>query len=121
MYTNIQQAVASVENAFPSIYTKDDVIKLLNSIEIEAPKEITVLSQSQIDDLCRLIVDQVKDNAENFNSEIVDTDSAEFELYGNEIQLSSVDIHTDEVARNVVDGIGDVIETFFEDLKDDRE
>jgi len=121
MYTNIQQAVASVENAFPSIYTKDDVVKLLNSIEIESPKESVSLTQSQIDELCRLIVDQVKDNAENLDSEIVDKDTAEFSINSNYLELDSVDIDTSEIARNVVDGIGDVIETFFEDLKDDRE
>ena len=123
MYTNIQQAVASVENAFPSIYTKDDVIKLLNSIEIQAPEPKSgILTQTQIEDLCSRIFDQVKENADGLDSsDVVDTDSAEFELYGNEISVTSVDIDTRMIARNVTDGIGDIIETFFEELKEEEQ
>ena len=120
MYTNIQQAVASVQNAFPSIYTKDDVIKLLESILI--PEERSVgLSQSQVEELCRRVVEQVEENADNLDRDCVDTDSAEFELNGNEISLYSVDVDTKEITRVVVDGIGDVIEEFFEDLNKESE
>ena len=122
MYTNIQQAVASVENAFPSIYTKDDVIRLLTSIEIEAPKESSgKLSQYQIDDLCKRIVAQVRENAENLDSDCIDKDSAEFSLSYKELELDSVEFDTSEVADTVVDGIGDVIETFFEELEETEE
>lgn len=123
MYTNIQQAVASVENAFPSIYTKDDVIKLLNSIEIQAPEPKSgILTQTQIEDLCSRIFDQVKENADGLDSsDVVDTDSAEFELYGNEISVTSVDIDTRMIARNVTEGIGDIVETFFEELKEEEQ
>jgi hypothetical protein len=117
---SIQEAVASVQNAFPSIYTKDDVIKLLNSIE--APKEGNgILTQTQIEELCSRIFEHVKDNASNLDSDdVCDKESAEYELYGNEISLTSVDIDTRHIANNVVDGVGDVIETFFEDLKEDN-
>ena len=119
MYTNIQQAVASVENAFPSIYTKDDVVKLLTSIEIETPKESSgKLSQDQINDLCRKIVAQIKENAENLDNSCIDRDSAEMSMgYSNTVELDSVEFDTDAIAREVVCGIGDVIETFFEELE----
>ena len=122
MYTNIQQAVASVENAFPSIYTKDDVIKLLNSIEIEAPKGTAKIDKQIVKDLSEAIMDELRSNVGNLGcSEVCDLSSAEFELYGNEIQLSSVDIDTDEITRNVVYGIADVIEDFFEKLEEEEE
>ena len=123
MYTNIQQAVASVENAFPSIYTKDDVVKLLTSIEIETPKESSgKLSQDQINDLCRKIVAQIKENAENLDNSCIDRDSAEMSMgYSNTVELDSVEFDTDEIAREVVCGIGDVIETFFEELEEEDE
>jgi hypothetical protein len=123
MYTNIQQAVASVQNAFPSIYTKDDVVKLLESIEIEAPKSSSVnLSRDQINDLCREIVAQVKENAENLDSDCIDKDSAEMSMgYSNTVELDSVEFDTSVIAREVVCGIGDVIETFFEALEKENE
>lgn len=119
---SIQEAVASVENAFPSIYTKDDVVKLLTSIEIESPKSSSKLSQDQINDLCRQIVAQVKENAEGLDSSCIDKDSAEMSMgYSNTVELDSVEFDTDEVADSVVDGIGDVIETFFEELEEEEE
>lgn len=120
MFTNIQQAVASVENAFPSIYTKDDVIKLLNSIEIQAPSGIAKIDKQIVKDLTEAIMDEIRDNVENLGcSDVCDLGSAEFELYGNEIQLSSLDIDTEEITSNVVSGISDVIEEFFEKLEEE--
>ena len=119
---SIQEAVASVQNAFPSIYTKDDVVKLLTSIEIESPKESSYkLSQDQINDLCKRIVACVKENAENLDSSAIDRDSAEMSMgYSNTVELDSVEFDTDEIAREVVCGIGDVIETFFEELEEEE-
>ena len=118
MKQTIEQAVASVQNAFPSIYTKDDVVKLLTSIEIEAPKSSSSISQDQIHELSRLIVAQVKENAENLDSDAIDRDSAEMSMgYSNTVELDSVEFDTDAIAREVVCGIGDVIETFFEELE----
>ena len=115
---SIQEAVASVQNAFPSIYTKDDVVKLLTSIEIDSPKSSSSISQDQINELCRLIVAQVKENAENLDSDAIDRDSAEMSMgYSNTVELDSVEFDTDAIAREVVCGIGDVIETFFEELE----
>lgn len=119
---SIQEAVASVQNAFPSIYTKDDVVKLLNSIQIEAPKGTAKIDKQIVKDLSEAIMDELRSNVGNLGcSEVCDLSSAEFELYGNEIQLSSVDIDTDEITRNVVYGIADVIEDFFEELEEEDE
>ena len=120
MKQTIEQAVASVQNAFPSIYTKDDVIKLLGSIE--APKGQVGLSPVLIDQLIQVVVDQVRSNAENLETdEVCDVDSAEFDLNGNEISLSSVDVNTRGIADAIVDCVGDEIEAFFENLKADEE
>ena len=123
MYTNIQQAVASVQNAFPSIYTKDDVIKLLESIVIEPSEQVASgLTKSQIEELCKRVVAQVKENADNLDSsDVVDTSTAEFSLSYNEIQLDSVDIDTRNIVDEVVNGIGDVIEEYFDELENESE
>jgi len=123
MYTNIQQAVASVQNAFPSIYTKDDVIKLLESIVIEPSEQVASgLTRGQIEDLCKRIVAQVRENADDLDSSCIDRDSAEMSMgYGNTVELDSVEFDTSEIADQVVNGIGDVIETFFEELENESE
>lgn len=126
MHPNILQAVASVENAISSIFSKEDVINLLNSIEIDPPAENegltsgVTLTKKQIEELCEKICDQIKDNADNLStSDVVDLGSAEFSVSGNYIELDSVDIDTSNITDTVVDGIGDVIEEFFEELNGD--
>ena len=120
MKQTIQETVASVQNAPSSIFTKEDVLTLLNNLQ--AADSITKFDQQMITDLCEVICDQIRDNARNLSTEdVVDTGSAEFELYGNEIQLSSVDIDDRSIAEAVVDGVADAIEEFFEKLVDEVE
>ena len=98
---SIQETVASVQNAPSSIFTREDVINLLNGIE--APQSSSKLSQDQINDLCKQIVACVKDNAENLDSDAIDKDSAEFTMqYNNTVELDSVEFDTDAIAREVV-------------------
>ena len=114
----IQETVAAVQNAPGSIYTREDVISLLHKIENKGGS----LTQDQIATLCELICEKVKDNAENLETEdVCDTDSAEFELNGNEISLCSVDVYTRGIRDAVVEGIGEVVEGFFEELEEEQE
>jgi len=119
MYTNIQQAVASVQNAFPSIYTKDDVVKLLESIEIEAPKSGFKVTRDQIDELLENLQSRLDKNANNLDtSDVVDTSSVEFSIgYGNTIEIDSIDVYSDQISSEMMSGVQDVIEDFFEKLE----
>jgi hypothetical protein len=112
---NLQDTVASVQNAPSSIFTKDDVLNLLNGIEI--PKEVSInpLTDFQIRSLIEKITDAVTSNAEDLDSNCIDTDSAEFTLnYDNRIELDSVGFDNGRVADAVLDGIEDVIGEWFE-------
>ena len=110
---SIQEAVASVQNAFPSIYTKDDVIKLLESIEItSAPK----FSEEVIEKLIDAVTTATTRKIERLDTEdLVETGSAEFELNYNEISLSSVDVNTGTIADEVETAVQDAINEFFEE------
>ena len=115
----IQQAVASVQNAPSSIFTREDVINLLNGIS--APKGGLQMDRQTTKDLCEAILSTVKDNARSLDtSDVCDLSSAEFSLSYNEIQLDSVDIDSDSIAENVVNGIYDTIEEFFETLEEEN-
>jgi hypothetical protein len=125
MFTNIKEAVASVENAYPSIFTKDDVIKLLNSINVELPPLIYIkpkqvpLTKEQIERLCEVVLQQIKENVEDLESDkVCDLSSAEFDLNGSEISVSSIDIDTDKIEDGVVYNIESAIEVYFEELEE---
>ena len=115
MKMTIEQAVAAVEIAPGSMYTREDVISLLGKIETKGGG----LSQDQIAHLCELICERVRENADNLDvDDVCDKDSAEFELYGNEVQLSSIDVYTRGIRDAVVEGIGEVVEEFFEQFEE---
>ena len=119
MKLTIEQTVAAVKNAPSSIFTKDDVLNLFTNLE---PAKGGRLEPFLIDQLIEVVVQQVQKNAGNLETdEVCDTDSAEFDLNGDRISLSSIDVNTDGIGDAVVDGVGDEIEAFFENLKGDDE
>jgi hypothetical protein len=79
-----------VENSASSIFSREDVIKLINSVEGGG----RVIS---VDDIQRAI-DQTIYWIENNSDRLIDEDSAEFELdYNNRITLSNVNIDVEEI------------------------
>ena len=81
----------SVQNSVSSIFTKEDVIKLINSVEEGSSRKITV------DDIERAI-DRTISWIENNEREVVDLDSAEFEIsYSNQLECTNVPVNVDNI------------------------
>jgi hypothetical protein len=80
-----------VENSASSIFSREDVIKLINSVEAGSSRKITV------DDINRAI-DNVIGWIENNERSVVDLDNAEFEIsYNNQLECTNVPINVDEI------------------------
>ena len=80
----------SVQNSVSSIFSKEDVINLINSVEGGG----RVVS---VDDIQRAI-DNVISWADNNESDVVDFDSVEFELaYNNKIEVTSVPLQLENL------------------------
>lgn len=105
--------IQSVVSASPSsIFSKDDVLALLASIEVSAGKP--ELSEEFVAKLCTFVADTINETVENLASDdVVKFESAEFELYGNEISLSSVEMDyrtlSSEMRHGVVEKLNDFI------------
>jgi len=58
-------------------------------------------------------------NANNLDtSDVVDTSSVEFSIgYGNTIEIDSIDVYSDQISSEMMSGVQDVIEDFFEKLE----
>ena len=81
----------SVQHSVSSIFTKEDVIKLINSIEEGSSRKITT------DDIERAI-DQTIGWIENNEREVLDLDNAEFEIsYSNQLECTNVPINVDTI------------------------
>ena len=79
-----------VENSASSIFSREDVIKLINSVEGGGRK-------ISVNDIERAI-DQTISWIENNSRDVVDCENAEFEIeWGNKIVCNDVPINVDEI------------------------
>lgn len=110
------QETTKVLDAFPSVYTKDDVVTLLSKLRTnvlyayDADKQATELSK---DDFVAFL-DNVKNGVEQMfnrgNVEYIDYSSAEFSIdYDNRISIENVDLDYD----NVTEGLTEIVEIQF--------
>ena len=83
--------ISSVQNSVSSIFSKEDVINLINSIEETSSRKITTV------DIERAI-DRTISWIENNERDVLDLDNAEFEIsYNNQLECTSVGINTREI------------------------
>ena len=101
--------LSSVQNSVSSIFTKEDVINLINSIELESSRKITT------EDIQRAI-DRTINWVDNNERDLLDLDSAELELdYNNRIEVVGVPINTDGLREALENNFMD----FGEEVEDD--
>jgi hypothetical protein len=114
-----QTAINLVSNNISSVFTKEDVINLLKSIDAD-PKLASEDETDEVDEIHVLTDETIKELIEHvqysidslFLDDIIDKDTASFSLDGNSIILEDVDM-----TGNLEDIVGDSIEEFFRDLK----
>lgn len=111
--------IQSVVTASPSsIFSKDDVLALLASIEVSAGKP--ELSEEFKAKLCTFVADTINDAVFNLASDdVVKFESAEFELYGNEISLSSVEMDYRTLSSEMRHGVVEKMNDFFFEVEDE--
>jgi hypothetical protein len=104
----------SVENSVSSIFSKEDVINLINSIEAEEGRKISV------QDIERAI-DKVINWVDNNERELLDLDSAEMEMtYDYRIEVVGVPINTDNLREALENNFMDFGEA-EEEVKEEKE
>jgi len=98
----LAQIISETETCFPTIFSKEDVLLILNSIE----NEEIFIPEEKIEEL----KDELKEAIERMETdETVDFDSAEFGVKsGNEIILEDLVLH--------MNNIGDTIEKTLNDF-----
>lgn len=112
--TQIHEILVKYENqvwdSFPSIYTKDDVKKMLNQIIIEVGDVMDEDTSSNVDleDLEQKVILNVVDAIESFDFE----DEIELELtYSNQIDIT---FNSDKIIRSIRESITETFEVFAE-------
>ena len=102
MYSNIQQAISAVESAYPSLFTKEDVIKLLNNIDLESAAAPSA-EKFDVDEL----VEAVETLIGNYDtSDIVSYEDVELSIsYDHRIEIDNINVDLDELNTDVTAAI----------------
>ena len=115
MQKQIQNTIEKVSNSFPSLFSREDVIKLLTDLnaemQLESPKP-----QIEKERLMEIFKEVLRDKE---FGDVVDTDDIELSLnYDNRIEIESVPINEDfivDVATYALDAAWDVLTSAEED------
>jgi len=104
-----ENAIASVQSSVSSIFSKEDVLSLINSIEA-VPNRIISTQDIQT------AVDNAIDHLERNSQDVIDTSTAEFSLsYDGRVELENVDLgfeYIREVLENNFMDFGEDLGTF---------
>jgi len=113
MTSKVENTIELVKNSPASIFTKEDVIKLLNDVsdvpagdednEADEDKDKPTITEDQMNELIDAVNFELGMGLDS--DDIVDYGSAKFELNGDTISLSSIDVDTSNVENLVEDTI----------------
>ena len=104
------QTVELLKKQLPGYYSADQVINLINEIEDE--------NQDLVVDKIEGLIERVETKVERalrdmYSDDLVDLDSAEFSLSGNEISLDSVDANEDQIKERVTEAVREALLDYF--------
>jgi hypothetical protein len=117
------QEIIRVNDSFPSVYTKDDVIHLLSTLrtqtlyEAAELKSTSTISEKLFTEFQTKVRDEMEEYLNMNDHNLVVFDSAEFNLnYNNVVELERVDINVDDISEKLDDVMLKYIEKVFGNL-----
>jgi hypothetical protein len=101
MNKHIKNTIEQVSTSFPSLFSREDVIKLLTDLnaEMQSGPQLVIEKDALVDIFRETFSDK------DFRN-VVDTDSIELSLsYNNKIEIENVPIDEDEIISSAVDAL----------------
>jgi hypothetical protein len=122
--------IAKTIDAYPSIFSKDDVITLLSSLRTESLHAIHemlpqpsayLIDEEKFQEFNSAVRSQLEDFLDRTNTEVIDYDSAEFEMdYDNRIKLENICLNNDAITEELDDILLTQWQNVYGDLKTDE-
>ena len=98
-----QEAIENVNSCIPSIWSREDVLVLLNGIDTSES-----INKYSLTKRIREVVDNAVGNMNS--NDIVDFSSCEFSIRNsNEVDIDSIDVNTEFIVNQVMSEVEDVI------------
>ena len=109
---NKQQTIELLQKQLPGFYSVEQVINIIKDIdEMSEPSAPLSLTDEQLEDIKEKIYNAIDHCMGNmYSDDLVNVDTAEFSLNGNEIKLDSVDVNTDEITDNIHSAVLEVLD-----------
>jgi hypothetical protein len=131
--SELKRSQEFVNNSFPSVYTKQDVIHLLDEFadtittfvfeNVEEKKSSNRISPELLEKLQSELIEAINSKIERLDSnELVDFDSASFEIsYNNQVELESIDSSIENITNEVESAVEEILHDFFAPDEDEDE
>lgn len=105
-----EEAINTINTSFPSIWSREDVLKLINIIDIPEQEKLEgFIDKEKMLKKIRSAVETAIDRMSN--NDIVDISSCEFEIRnGNEIEIESIGINTSDITDNVMADVEEAVD-----------
>ncbi len=109
MTSKVQNTIELVKNSPASIFTKEDVIKLLNDVsdvpagDEDNDNDKATITEDQMNELIDAVRFELSMSLDS--DDMVDLDSAKFEINGDVISVTNIDVDTNNVENVVEDAI----------------
>ena len=122
------QEITKTIDAFPSVYTKDDVVSLLSVLrtavlyEAAELKPTVGITELQFQDFRSAVTSALEQKINRGEIEVYDTGSAEFSIsYDNRIEVENIDVLTDNITEELEDILLDQFQQHFDKLITDKD
>jgi hypothetical protein len=122
--------IAKTIDAYPSIFSKDDVITLLSSLRTESlharhemlpQPSAYLIDEEKFQEFNAAVRNSLDNFLDGNNNEIIDYDSAEFNInYDRRIEIESIDLNNDTILEELDDILLTKWQEFYGDLKTDE-
>ena len=122
--------IAKTIDAYPSIFSKDDVITLLSSLRTESLHAIHemlpqpsayLIDEEKFQEFNSAVRSKLEDFLDHTNTEAIDYDSAEFGIdYDNRIKLDNICLNNDAITEELDDILLTQWQLVYGDLKTDE-
>ena len=118
------QEITKTVDAYPSIYTKDDVVSLLSKLrtvvltEVSELKPASAITEDRFQEFSESVTKALENAINRGNLDVVDYSSAEFSInYHNTIEIENIDVNTDSIVDELATILQDQFVGYFGELK----
>lgn len=114
---NKQEAITQVQDCISSVFSKEDVIKLIEQI-----KDGDSMSVLKAKEFTELITYKFKSRLERISDDLIDYGSAEFTIeHDNRLELNEVGLHLDDITDELETIVEMAISETFDVVEEDIE